>query len=364
MKRLAIALLIAVAAAGCERRPDQTLTKPQADEVLIAADAAALAAKSPTLAAVRKRGVLRCGVNPALGGFAVRDPRGVWRGFDVDICRAVAASVLGDADKVAFVVVGGPDRFAELKAGRIDLLVRNTSWNLSRDSAEGVDFAGVSYFDGQGFLTRRSLNLQSAAELSGARICVQSGTTSALNVRDYFQALGLNVTLVEATSAQDARSRYQADECDALTADLSALASGRAVMDNPGAHVLLPDVISEEPMGPVVRQGDAGWTDIVRWTLNAMVMAEHLKLSSRGVEAARDAAASPSLRRFLGLEGGLGEGLGLKPDWAFQVVRQVGSYGEVFDRNLGPASGLQLTRDRNALWSAERPGLMYSPPFR
>jgi general L-amino acid transport system substrate-binding protein len=364
VKRLAPVLLIALAAAGCERKPEQTLTKPQADEVLIAADNAVLAAKSPTLAAVRKRGVLRCGVNPGLGGFSVRDPRGRWRGFDVDICRAVAAAVLGDAGKVAFVEVGAADRFSDLKAGRIDLLVRNTSWNLSRDAADGVDFAGISYFDGQGFLTRRSLNLQSATELSGARICVQSGTTSALNVVDYFKALGLNVTLVEAASAEAARDRYQADDCDALTADLSALAAGRAVLNNPGGHVLLPEVISEEPMGPAVRQGDAGWTDIVRWTLNAMVMAEHLKLTSRDVAARRDEAASPAERRFLGLEGDLGRSLGLAPDWAFEVVRQVGSYGEIFDRNLGPSSGLQLARDRNALWSAERPGLLYAPPFR
>lgn len=363
MKRFAMLALIALMATGCGRKPPEPV-KPSEPDILVTADPKATAATSPTLAAVRRRGLVRCGVNPGLTGFGARDARGVWRGFDVDLCRALAAAVLGDADKVAFVQVAAEDRFKALKAGRIDVLNRNTSWTLSRDAADGVDFARISYYDGQGFLARKSLNLQSAAELSGARICVQAGTTSELNLADFFRSRGINMIPVPARSADDARNRYQREECDALTADISSLASSRAVMDNPGAHVLLPDVISKEPMGPVVRQGDPGWADIVRWSLNAMILAEELGLDSKTVKAARTESVVPEVRRLLGVDGKLGAALGLSSDWAFRIISQVGSYGEVFDRNLGEASGLKLERGQNALWTAARPGLLYSPPAR
>ncbi|MBX3480153.1 MAG: amino acid ABC transporter substrate-binding protein [Caulobacter sp.] len=363
VKRFAVLALIALTATGCGRKQAEPV-QPETPETLITQGPMATAADSPTLAAVRRRGVVRCGVNPGLAGFGARDGRGVWRGFDVDLCRALAAAVLGDSRKVQFVPVAAEDRFKALKAGRIDVLNRNTSWTLSRDAAEGVDFVRISYFDGQGFLARKSLNLQSAAELSGARICVQAGTTSELNLADYFKIRGIHMTPVPASSAVDARNRYQREECDALTADISSLASTRAVLDNPGAHVLLPDVISKEPMGPVVRQGDDGWTDIVRWTLNAMILAEELGLDSKTVKAARESSTNPEIRRLLGVDDKLGAGLGLKGDWAYQIISQVGSYGEVFDRNLGAASGLDLARGQNALWTAEKPGLMYSPPAR
>jgi general L-amino acid transport system substrate-binding protein len=364
VKRLAVLILLALAATGCGRKPATPSEPAPAPEVPVKADPKQAAASSPTLAAVRRRGVLRCGVNPALPGFGAQDARGVWRGFDVDLCRAVAAAVLGDAAKVRYVPLSSEDRIPALKAGRVDVLMRNTSWTLSRDGAEAVDFAGVSYYDGQGFLALKSLNLQSATELSGARICVQAGTTSELNLNDYFRSRGISMTPVPAQSADEARMRYQRDECDALTADVSTLASSRAILDNPGAHVLLPDVISKEPMGPVVRQGDAGWTDIVRWTLNSLILAEELGLDSKTVKAARQVSTQPEVRRLLGVEGALGAGLGLAPDWAYQVIAQVGSYRELFDRNLGEASSLKLERGQNALWTADKPGLLYSPPAR
>jgi general L-amino acid transport system substrate-binding protein len=363
VKRFAVLALIALSAAGCGRKPADPV-KVEEPEAMVIADPKATAINSPTLKAVRKRGVVRCGVNPGLSGFGAPDARGVWRGFDVDICRAIAAAVLGDARKVAFVTVTAEDRFKALKAGRIDVLNRNTSWTLSRDAAEDVDFVRISYYDGQGFLARKSLNLQSAAELSGARICVQAGTTSELNLADFFKTRGINMIPVPAKSVEEARSRYQKEECDALTADLSSLASSRAVMDNPGAHVLLPDVISKEPMGPAVRQGDDGWADIVRWSLNAMILAEELGLDSKTVKAARQDSQVPEVRRLLGVDGDLGGGLGLSADWAYRIISQVGSYGEIFDRNLGLASGLDLARGQNALWNAPSPGLLYAPPAR
>ena len=360
MKRLAAALALALTAAACEREQVSAPTPavPQTAPV------AAMNAPSPTLAAVRARGSLRCGVNPGLGGFALPDSRGTWRGFDVDFCRALAAAVLGDADKLTLVRVDNQGRLTALKTGQVDVLSRNTSWTFSRDVGEGVDFARVSYYDGQGFLAARSLNLQSAAELSGARICVQSGTTSELNVADWFTARGLNYTLAAFPTEARARQAYQAEQCDVITADISTLASARSLLNNPNAHVLLPDVISKEPLGPVVRQSDPGWTDIVRWTLNALILAEELGVTSKNAAGLRDQSADPQVRRLLGAESGFGRQLGLSDDWAFQAIRAVGNYGEMFDRHLGPDSALRLERGQNALWNARRPGLLYSPPMR
>jgi len=313
---------------------------------------------------VRKRGYLVCGVHPGLPGFAYPDVRGVWRGFDVDVCRAVAAAVLGDAAKVRFIPITAQDRFSALQKGQIDILARNTSWTFARDTGLGLDFAAVTYFDGQGFLAPKALGLASAEELSGARICVQSGTASEGNIADYFQARGISYKPVVAASEAEARRLYENDGCDVFTADISALAGSRSVLNNPGAHVILPDVISKEPLGPVVRANDPAWTDIVRWTIYATVLGEELGLTSKTVEQARETASDPQTRRLLGMEGDYGAMLGLNRDWAFQVIRQVGAYHEIFRRDVGEDSPLKLDRGLNALWSAPKPGLLYAPPLR
>lgn len=361
MKRLAAALAITLAAAACERQPaPPPAPAPEQVEPTIEA---AKAGDSRTLRAVRARGRVRCGVNPGLAGFALPDSRGVWRGFDVDFCRALAAAVLGDADKVTYVPLTNERRFEALKTGQVDLLSRNTSWTFARDAGEAVDFAGIMYFDGQGFLAPRSLNLQSAAELGGARICVQSGTTSEQNLADWFRSHGLTYTPVSLPTQARAREAYRAERCDVITSDISSLASARSLLNNPSDHVLLPEVISKEPLGPVVRQGDPVWTDIVRWTRNALVLAEELGVTSENVADLRKTSADPEVRRLLGAEAGFGQQLGLSDDWAFRAIKAVGNYGEMFERHLGPDSALRLERGQNALWNAPRAGLLYSPPM-
>jgi general L-amino acid transport system substrate-binding protein len=322
------------------------------------------ATPSKVLNAVRKRGYIACGVNPGLPGFAYPDLRGAWRGFDVDICRAVAAAVLGDAGKVRFTPIKAADRFSALQKGEIDILSRNTSWSFSRDAGLGLDFAAITYFDGQGFLAPKALGLTSAQELSGARICVQAGTVSEDNLADFFRARGLTYKPVVVASEAEARRLYESDGCDVFTADISALAGSRSVLNNPGAHVILPDVISKEPLGPVVRQNDPVWADIVRWTVYAMILGEELGLTSKTVTQARETASDPQTRRLLGVEGDYGAMLGLSKDWAFQVIRQVGAYHEIFGRDIGAGSPLKLDRGLNALWNAPKPGLLYAPPLR
>lgn len=361
VKRLALVLLLTLSAAACERKPE-VVDRP--DVVPVIDDGASSAATSPTLKAVRARGALRCGVNPGLAGFGVKDARGVWSGFDIDFCRAVAAAVLGDPDEVVFVPLSNDVRFAALKAGQVDLLARNTSWTFTRDAGEGVDFAGVSYYDGQGFLAPKSLDLQSAAELSGARICFQAGATSEANLRDWFGSRSIAWTPVAAASDAKAREAYAAEACDVLSADISALAAARGAMADPAGHVLLPEVISKEPLGPAVRQGDPGWTDIVRWTLNALVLAEELGVTRKDADRLSREATNPEVRRLLGADTGYGGMLGLDDAWALRSLRAVGNYGEVFDRNLGQQSALKLDRGQNALWNADEPGLLYAPPIR
>jgi general L-amino acid transport system substrate-binding protein len=362
-KRHAAAAGLLLALAACSQAAETPAPPPPAPPV--AKPAGAYKPKpSPTLTAVKARGWLSCGVNPALAGFAFPDDRGVWRGFDVDICRAVAAAVLGDARAVRFTAVAASDRFAALRDGRIDLLARNTSWTLARDAGEGVDFAAITYFDGQGFLAPRALSLSSVDELNGARICVQTGTASETNLADYFTARGLKYRPVLVKTEAEARALYQTEACDAFTSDIAALASARSVMNNPNAHLILPDVISKEPLGPVVRQDDPAWTDIVRWTVYALVLAEELKVSSKTVETVRETSADPRTRRLLGTQDALGPALGLKADWAYQAILQVGAYDEIFDRNVGVRSSLRLERGLNALWNAPQAGLLYPPPLR
>ena len=357
------AIIAALVLGGCE--PSRPAPPPPAKaEAAPVGPTVYRPAESPTLKAVQARGYLACGVHAGLPGFALPDAQGQWRGFDVDLCRAVAAAVLGDATKVKFTVVDGADRFSALQRGDLDILSRNTSQTFARDAGLGLSFPVITYFDGQGFLVPKALGLTSAEELGGARVCVQAGTASADNLADYFRVRGMTFRSVVARSEAEARALYEQEACDAFTADVSALAASRSILGNPGAHLILPEVISKEPLGPVVRRDDAVWAEIVRWTVYASLLGEELGLSSRTVEAARQTASDPETRRLLGLEGDLGRLLGLEPDWAFQVLRQVGAYHEVFRRDLGDDSALRLDRGLNALWNAPKPGLHYAPPMR
>lgn len=321
-------------------------------------------AASATLEAIRRRGRVTCGVNPGLPGFAFPDARGEWRGFDIDICRAVAAAALGDATKVTFVRIDSSDRFSALQKGEIDILSRNTSQTFARDAGLGLSFPVVTYYDGQGFLAPKALGVNSAEELSGARVCVGRATVSTENLRDYFAVSGMRLKIVPAQSESDARRMYETEQCDIYSGDVSALAASRSLLSNPNGHVILSNVISREPLGPVVRRDDPVWADIVRWTVYALVLGEELGLSSKTVEQARKTSTDPEIRRLLGVEGDLGPLLGLEKDWAYQAIRQVGGYQELFRRNLGEDSALRLDRGLNGLWNAEKPGLMYAPPIR
>jgi general L-amino acid transport system substrate-binding protein len=361
IRRLAVLAVSMLALTGC----DGPQAPPPAPMVAAAAGPETpKPAQSPTLKAVRARGYLACGVHPGLPGFAFPDAKRRWRGFDVDVCRAVAAATLGDAEKVQFIIVGAQDRFGVVTRGEEDILSRNTSRTFGRDAGLGVSFPVVTYYDGQGFLVPKALGLGSAEELSGARICVQKGTVSQDNLADWFQVRGLRYRAVLVGSEAEARRLYETEACDAFTADVSALAGSRSLMSNPKAHAILAEVISKEPLGPVVRQDDPAWADIVAWTVYATVLGEELGLSTKTVTEARDTATGPEVRRLLGVEGNLGPLLGLAPDWAFQVIRQVGAYDEIFRRDVGADSPLELERGLNALWNAREPGLIYAPPMR
>ncbi len=318
---------------------------------------------SQTLAAVKSRGRLNCGVNQGLVGFAYTDNRGDWRGFDADFCRATAAAVFGRGDAVRFVPLTNQNRLPALESGRIDVLWRNTSWTLSRD-AEGFEYAGINYYDGQGFLVRRTLNLTSAAELQGARVCVQAGSTTQLNAADFFRLRGVDYTPVVVRTEEEARETYAREGCDAFTADVSALAAARSMLGNPAQHVILPDIVSKEPLGPVVRRGDEGWTEVVRWTLNALILAEELGVTQENAADLARTSNDPRVRRLLGSEGEVGAAMGLSKTWALDAIKAVGNYGEIFERNLGSGTALDLTRGLNAQWNATPRGLMYGLPIR
>ena len=324
---------------------------------------AAQVVDGPTLKAIRERRRVNCGVPDNLPGFATRDVLGQWRGFDVDFCRAVAAAVLGDSRLVHYVADTPKTQFSALQSGQVDLLARAGAWTYSRDVGFGLDFAGVSYYDGQGFLAPKSRSLRSSADFKTAAICVEAGTTAELNLVEYLKTAELKAKSMVLETQDEAWAAYQAGKCQVLSANISTLASLRSSLKSPAGQVILPDVISKEPLGPVVRQGDDQWADIVRWTLNAMILGEELGIESRTVEQARANPASPEVSRLLNGDG-YGEMMRVKDDWGFQILRQVGSYAEVFDRNIGPKTPLGLARDQNALWNAGRPGLLYSPPLR
>jgi general L-amino acid transport system substrate-binding protein len=314
-----------------------------------------------TLADVKKRGLLVCGSNPGLAGFGLADGHGRWAGFDVDFCRAIAAAIFGDAGKVKFVALAPKDRLQALRSGQIDALASNTTWTLSREAGQDLLFAGITYYDGQGFLVPKKLNISSALELSGTSVCVQQGTTSELNLADFFQVNGMTYKPVSFATADEAIKAYDSGQCQVYTADASDLYAGRMALAEPDASIVLPEIISKEPLGPVVRQGDDQWFNIVKWVNFAMVNAEELGVTSKNVDE-KAKSESPDIRRLLGFEGNFGEAMGLNSDWAYRIIKLVGNYGEVFDRNLGENSPLKIKRGMNALWT--KGGLLYAPPIR
>ena len=316
-----------------------------------------------TLDNVKSKGFVQCGVNVSgLPGFAEVDANNNWTGLDVDLCKAVAAAVFGDATKVKYTPLNAKERFTALQSGEIDVLSRNTTWTSSRDSALGLNFAGVNYYDGQGFMAKKELGVASAKELDGASVCVQAGTTTELNLADYFRANGLQYTPVVFENNDEVNKAYEAGRCDVLTTDQSGLYATRVKLANPDDHVILPEVISKEPLGPAVRQGDDEWFDIVKWTLYAMIQAEEFGISSANVQQVKAETQNPDIQRFLGVIEEKGKELGLPNDFAVQIVTQVGNYGDSFDRNVGPNTPLKIERGLNALWKDG--GLMYNPPFR
>jgi general L-amino acid transport system substrate-binding protein len=318
-------------------------------------------ADAQTLATVKARGALTCGVSQGLGGFSAMDEKGEWTGFDVDFCRAVAAAVLGEAGKVRFVPLSAAERFEALKAGTVDLLARNTTWTMARETEMGLLFAGISYFDGQGFLLPKAKGVLSALELSGAKVCVQAGTTTEANLVDYFAANNMGLEIVRVASPAESRAAYDGGRCDVITSDMSQLYAERLALASPADHAILPDVISKEPLGPLVRGDDVGWFNIVKWVHFALINAEELGVDQGSVDAALR-SAKPDVRRLVGTDGALGPSLGLTPDWAARAIRAVGHYGEVFERNVGAKSALGIPRGLNQLWSMG--GIIYAPPLR
>lgn len=310
---------------------------------------------------VRKRGHLTCGVSQGLTGFSIIDSKGEWQGIDVDFCRALAAAVLGDSRKVQYRPLSAKERFTALQSGEIDVLSRNTSWTLVRDTTLGLDFPAVVFYDGQGFLVRKSKKIKTAQELKGATVCVNSGTTTELNIADYFRSHGIPYKLVAFEKSDEVIAAYDAGRCDVFSTDVSGLYASRLKLRDPDSHVILDDVISKEPLSPAVRHGDQQWTDIVRWTVFAWLEAEELGVN-QGNLATMLQSKSPPVRRLLGLDGDLGKTMGLSNDWVVQILRQVGNYAEVFDVNLGSQSQLRIDRGRNRLWKDG--GLHYPMPFR
>jgi len=321
----------------------------------------AASAQAGTLDDVKKRGILSCGVSIGLPGFSQPDDKNNWSGIDVDVCRAVAAAVLGDANKVSFKPLTAKERFTALQSGEIDMLSRNTTWTHTRDTSLGLNFAGVNYYDGQGFLVQKALGVKSAKELDGASVCIQAGTTTELNLADYFTLNGMKYASVVFDSSDQTREGFESGRCDILTSDQSQLYAIRSKMSNPSSAVVLPEVISKEPLGPVVRQGDDQWFNIVRWTLFAQINAEEMGVTS-GNAAKMKGSDNPGIQRLLGASGDAGAKLGLSEDWAYNAITQVGNYGEMFERNVGPKTPLSISRGLNALWS--NGGLQYAPPVR
>jgi general L-amino acid transport system substrate-binding protein len=329
---------------------------------LAIAAAASPAWAGKTLDAVKARGQLVCGVNTSGPGFSNADSQGRWTGLDVDFCKAVAAAVLNDASKVKFVPLNSQQRFTSLQAGEIDVLSRNSTWTLTRDASLGIVFTGINYYDGQGFMVPKKVKIESAKKMNGATVCVQAGTTSEKNVADYFGANNMKYKPVVFDTAEAITSAFFAGRCQVYTTDMSDLAGARTKAPKADDYVILPEVISKEPLGPSVRRGDDEWFEIVRWTLFAMLEAEENGLTQANVDAQKASSKDPGVQRFLGVSEDTGKLLGLDKEWAYRVVKQVGNYGESFERNLGPKSPVGLPRGVNNLWT--KGGLMYAPPIR
>ncbi len=323
--------------------------------------AAAAAATAGTLADVKAKGHVQCGVSQGLPGFSNADAKGNWAGLDVDICRGMAAAIFGDATKVKYTPLSSKERFTALQSGEIDVLSRNTTWTATRDTALGLNFAGVNYYDGQGFMVRKSLGVTSALQLGGAAVCTNTGTTTELNVADYFRANNMKFEVVAFEKSDEVVGAYDKGRCDVYTTDASGLYAQRLKLTNAKDHIVLPEIISKEPLGPVVRQGDDQWFNLVRWTLNAMINAEEMGITSANVESMLT-SKNPAVLRLVGKEGSFGENLGVGNDWAYNIIKQVGNYGESFERNVGPKTPLGIARGVNALWS--KGGIMYAPPIR
>ncbi len=333
-----------------------------ASVVALAAAAFGVAAASAgTLDQVKQRGTLVCGSNPGLPGFGFPDDKGNWTGLDVDGCRALAAAIFNDPTKVKFVPLTAKDRFTALQSGEVDVLFRNSTWTMQRDTSLGIVFTNVNYYDGQGFMVRKKLNVASALELNGASICVQQGTTTELNLADYFRANKIKYEGVVFATDDETVKAYDSGRCDVYTTDASGLAANRVKMAAPDEHIVLPEIISKEPLGPAVRRGDDQWASIVKWSQYAMVNSEELGITQANVDE-KMKSDSPEVKRLLGIEGKFGEDLGLTKDWAFRIVKLVGNYGEVYERNVGAGSPLKIKRGLNALWN--KGGLQYAPPIR
>ena len=322
---------------------------------------AASAASAQTLNTVKQRGTLNCGSNGTLPGFGLPDAQGRWTGLDVDFCKALAAAIFNDPNKVNYVKLTAQQRFTALQSGEVDVLARNTTWTSSRDTSLGMNFTGVNYYDGQGFMVRKALKVNSALELNDAAVCVQQGTTTELNLADYFRANKMKLKTVTFATSDEAVKAYDSGRCDAYTTDASGLAGERLRLANLNDHIVLPEIISKEPLGPLVRHGDDQWFDIVKWTHYVMVIAEELGVTRANVDDQRK-SDNPDVKRLLGTEGKYGEQLGLTTDWAYRIIKHVGNYGEAFERNVGQGSPLKISRGLNALWN--KGGLQYAPPIR
>jgi len=318
-------------------------------------------ATAQTLNTVKERGMVSCGVSQGLPGFSSPDDKGDWTGLDVDICRAIAVAIFNDPAKVKFVPLSAKDRFTALQSGEIDVLSRNTTWTLSRDTSLGANFTGVTYYDGQGFMVKKSLKVDSALELNSASVCVQTGTTTEQNLADYFRGNNMKYEVIAFGTADETVKAYESGRCDVFTADVSQLYAERLKLANPADHAVLPEVISKEPLGPMVRHGDDQWFDLVKWTLFAMIDAEELGITQKNVDEMAK-SDNPELKRVFGTDSNLGEQLGVTKDWLSRIIKAVGNYGEAFDRNVGAGSKLGIPRGLNQLWN--KGGIQYAPPIR
>jgi general L-amino acid transport system substrate-binding protein len=349
MKRVSLVFTLALVAGFLIEAPTAQAQTPKPPD-----------APKTTLETVKARGELSCGVSQGLPGFSLRD-KDNWTGLDVDICRAIAAAIFNDASKVKFVPLSAKERFKALQLAEIDVLSRNTTWTLTRDTTLGANFAGVTYYDSQGFMVKKSLKVNSALELNGAMVCVQTGTTTMENLADYFKGNNMKYEAKAFDTNDEAVKAYESGQCDVFTTDLSGLYADRLKLANAADHIMLPEVIAKEPLGPMVRHGDDQWLDIVKWTLFAMITAEELGITQKNVDEMAK-STKPELKRVFGTDGNLGEQLGLTKDWVSRIVKAVGNYGESFDRNVGAGSKLGIARGINALWT--KGGIQYAPPIR